>query len=466
MDIRSISSENTCFFWLNIMLIMCMVKTIRTTNIQNSANRILQQEARARWGKIIQKTNYPFKNINTIDLEIFLKYPGKIIFVKNLEEKKRENSLIVSEPDMETLVILAQNIYSAKPIVSVPTQTPKNRALNEIDLYARSMKKSHAYNNIMLNYRGSGLEYEKSSIYKRSWIFGLLKRKEEKNENKNEKGEKPPYTVLKQIIYYLYRKELDNAKGDASLAKKEFIRQLKDVELSIADLESTEINNKLIECIINSKMSEKDRDELEKEMVKDIDKLDKIIGSYMGIFDAEMPGQIKRKPYFYARYEDEYYRKSKKIRDVFTCSPRAINIDFSTLRDAFMGYNPKFIMEEYKNNTKIIHEKWENPIFVSSIVYKMRIYLAIEFKVAIKNDKDQIEIADEFRIVKFSRKNIQAVQEAKTIQDILQIDSIDEIAFTIDTIISSYIQAINITKTIARSLSPGHGFSRCMASGN
>lgn len=422
--------------WLRLTLAVCMLFVLQAASNENEVKKPEMDEEKEEWLKAIQGTDLPATDPSIASIAFHLKYPNEIVFVKHIKETKKKGTNTPA-PDIKSLLLRENSIYSAQPVVSVPLYSWMNRALYYIGFYMFVERKPSACINIVLNYRKTDLEYDTPSIYKKAWIFDFLKKKEEEIDSGYS------HILLEVLVYHLYKRELNKLDRDFGLAKEKFTSYLKDAELSMEDLEKIGLDERILKAI-NNDTTQESREELEAEVKNRTKKLARSVKKRDYLFWDKM---------FNNTYFDQFSNPidRNEILEIFESGlysgyiskPSNTNISFNTLKEAYMRYNPKHAIEKHRNALEKADEKWKNSIFLSSIISNDKLYLFVEY---------HQEESYKSKVLEFNEKNIRNIQEAETIEDIVQLSSIDDVSFVKEKIYRNLGQGINMLKSLDESL--------------
>lgn len=437
--------------WYRAIVVIWMIKIVRMAGSTNKGDSIIRRNIeRNKFIDSIETMDYPLINPSIDTTKLFLKHLREIVVLTDLKKTKACRTC-TSNLGIQSLILCEDSIYLSNPVISIQTDNLIRKIKSFKDTHRTHASEDSIYN-IMLNHPKTETARKSPLVYKNPWIYSIFRRCEEKSNSS--------CAFLKQMVYYFYRREVKKSNSDFNAAKKSFIAQLEKVRLTMDDFNEIGLDKELIKAI-NNEISQEDRSNLHEQMIKGLDTLDTALQRVQAIFNDELFTDIETKPPYYFTYLINVISKIKiKRSDIFLSKFDFIDLDFYMLKDAFIGYNPNHVLKYYRNKkNKPVDERWENPIFMRSIIYMNKVCIAIEFKEDKENEKNEMETVESFKIVAFTDENIRAIEEARSIGDIDKIKEIDPFRFSIDMIYENLSAGMEVVKVISKSLCPEHKLS-------
>lgn len=401
--------------WFRVVVFLSVLSTVKMDSSDDEFET-KRRRYEERFVRDIEKLPHPLKNPRIRDIKLYLKESCEFMFVRNLKE--------IGEPTTEapplyihSLLMHKSNIHAYESMVSFPVGSTENVSPpNKINIWESPMENVSKYN-ILLNYQAIRSSYIDIFIYKNITTPDVIKQIDTCFSYS--------YILLARIIYCLYNEEVHKSNRNFVSAKKAFIEKIKEERLSIKSLEEIRISMPLIKAIKNE-ISEEDRTKLEKTMKEKVH------------FEGTQEYPTKWIRYQYKHFlpnVDEllfsrsFFSVSHWIKNAQITDSSQLNIgnvSFSLLKDMYVLCDAMNQMKEQKDSIRYYNEKWESPVFLSSIIYKTDRCLTITLKLESKNLIIQ-------KIVVFSALNISTVQRAKTMQDIMKIHHITQNKIPIST---------------------------------
>lgn len=385
-------------YWLRIVLILWIAALVGISCSENSSSKKRKRCLPTETSRIV----YPLKNPSSRDIELYLKSSDKVVFVKNLRCTTKSTAES-HKSDTHSLLVDIANFHASNPIISIPCISPKHRALSEIG-ESLNLRNIPTYN-ILLKYHTMKWINTDTSIYT---CFDIKKQaKHIKDDFRMVK------VFLSEITTCLYEKEIKKCKGDVNLVKASFTKNLKDIDLSIKNLQSIDICSDLIKSLEN------------KEIYRSADSIDKI-GEKLSkhkfienqLFRLDSEYECISLEYEYSVFSSSLTRIRSWAMRIKDGAPEEIikYTTFGLLKDVYILYITKHRIFEYLKKKKECNERWENPIFVRSMfenigINDRKMFIYIEIRLRHTN-----EIAH--RVVNCTEDNINAIKNAETQEDI------------------------------------------------